>query len=375
MLVVIPASVRHEETLAPSYYEDHLLERVSLLELRLGQIAERLSMALDLMLRQAKTTQVDHFLLETLIESLGSLGIPEKDVLTGKLRERLEGEDAKETPETRRERIFKNILLNHAQPNADLFAHLVREGIKFLNEGEEKQGFRTLERAVQISPENLPLLIFLAESLFRTDKFDAAKKHLEKAFELAPQETKILLLLGVIYADAGEAENARKLLSVIANKPETAFCVNYAWGFLAAAEENWMEALAAFGEALKLRDLPEMQYLTACAYFQLERFQTAREHLEKAIERDENFSDAWFMLGVIYKLSGEETKESEAFARAWQTKEAGAECLAFFKQKKDVQPSLALPFQRLKTAEKNLLTSGARRLTKLLRQEIYKIIN
>jgi Tfp pilus assembly protein PilF len=374
MLVVIPPSVRHEESLAPSYYEDHLLERVSLLELRLGQIAERLSMALDLMLRQAKTTQTDHFLLETLIESLGSLGIPEKDALTRKLRARLEGEDAKETPEKRRERIFKNILLNHEQPNSDLFAHLVKEGIKFLNEGEEKQGFRTLERAAQVSPRNVPLLIFLAESLFRADKFDTAKKYLEKAFELAPQETKVLLLLGVIYADEGDVENARRLLSVISNKPETAFCVNYVWGFLAAAAENWMESLAAFSEALNLRDLPETQYLTACAYFQLARYETAQSHLEKALAADENFSDAWFMQSVIFKLAGEEAKEREALERAWQTKEAGAECLAFLKRKKDAPPPVALPFSRLRNDKKYLLTNGARRLTKLFREEIYKII-
>jgi len=374
MLVVIPPSVRHEESLVPSYYEDHLLERVSLLELRLGQIAERLSMALDLMLRQAKTTQVDHFLLETLTESLGALGISEKKALTRKLRERLDGEDAKETPESSQERIFKNILLNHEQPNADLFAHLVKEGMRFLTVGEEKQGFRNLERAAQTSPQNVPLLIFLAEGLFRADKFEAAKKYLEKAFELAPQETKILLLLGVIYADEGDAENARKLLSVVSSKPETSFCANYAWGFLAAAEENWTEALAAFNEALEKRDLPEIRYLTACAYFQLERHQTAREYLEKAIEPDENFSDAWYMLGLIFNLAGEEAKEREAFERAWQTKEAGAECLAFFKQKKDEPQQIALPFRRLKTAEKHLLTNGARRLTKLFREEIYKII-
>jgi Tfp pilus assembly protein PilF len=374
MLVVIPASVRHEESVIPSYYEDHLLERVSLLELRLGQIAERLSMALDLMLRQAKTTQVDHYLLEALIESLNTLGVSEKDALTGKLRERLENEDFKQAPENRQEQILKRILAHHEQPNADLFAHLVKEGIRFLTGGEEKQGFRTLERAVQISPQNVPLLMFLAESLFRADKFEAARKHLEKAGEIAPQELKILLLLGVIYADEADAENARMLLSVVSNKPEMAFCANYAWGFLAAAEENWTEALGGFLDTLAANDLPEIQYLTACAYFQLERYQTAQEYLQKAVESDENFSDAWFMQGVIYNLLGEEMKEREAFERAWQTKEAGAECLAFFKRKKVEIPPVALPFLRLQRAEKHLLTNGARRLTKLFREEIYKLL-
>jgi tetratricopeptide (TPR) repeat protein len=150
--------------------------------------------------------------------------------------------------------------------------------------------------------------------------------------------------------------------------------VNYVWGFLAAAEENWMETLAAFKEALSLRDTPEIQYLTACAYFQLKRYKPAQKHLQKACEADENFSDAWFMQGVIYNLLGDEAKEREAFERAWQTKEAGAECLAFFKRRKGENPRIALPFTRLQSAEKHLLTSGARRLTKLFREEIYKLL-
>lgn len=374
MLVVIPPSVRHEESVVPSYYEDHLLERVSLLELRLGQIAERFSMALDLMLRQAKTTQVDHYLLEALIDSLNTLGISEKDGLTRKLRERLENEDFKEPPVNRYEQIFKQVLAQHKQPNADLLMHLLKEGVKFLIDGEEKQGFRTLERAAQMSPENVPLLMYLAERLFRSDKFASAKKYLEKAFELAPQETKILLLLGVIYADEGNTESARKLLSVISSKPEMAFCANYAWGILAAAEENWTEALGGFLDTLEARDLPEIQYLTACAYFQLERYQTAQEYLQKACAADGNFSDAWFMQGVIFNLLGDEAKAGEAFDRAWQTKEAGAECLAFFKRKKVENPPVALPFLRLQSADKHLLMSGVRRLTKLFREEIYKLL-
>lgn len=374
MLVVIPPSVRHEESVVPSYYEDHLLERVSLLELRLGQIAERLSMALDLMLRQAKTTQVDHYLLEALIESLNTLGISEKDVLTKKLRERLENEDLKETPENRMEQVFKRILACHQQPNGDLFYNLLKEGVRLLVVGEEKQGFRTLERAAEMSPQNLPLMMYLGERLFKSDKFDTAKKYLEKAYELAPLEPKVLLLSGVIYADRGDAENARRFLSVLSNHPETAFCVNYIWGFLAAAEANWTETLAAFKEALNSGDVPEMHYLTACAYFQLKRYKSAQKHLQKAVEADENFSDAWFMQGAIYNLLGEETKEHEAFERAWQTKEAGADCLAFLKRRKGENPLVALPFVRLQSARKNLLTGGARRLTNLFREEIYQLL-
>lgn len=382
MLVVIPPSVRHEESLAPTFYEDHLLERVSLLELRLAQLAERLSTALELMLRQARTTQSDHFLLETLIESLGALGVPEKDALARKVRARAESEARHEAADARRERILKDILLGHEpRTNADVFARLVREAIKSLAAGDdERHAFQTLERAAQISPANAPLLIFLAENLFRADKFAAAEKHLARAFEIAPAEPKIWLLSGVLHADRGEAAKARGFFELFSRRnngddgSSADFCVNYAEGFLAAAEENWIAALGAFAAAMKLKDAPETQYLTACAYFHLEKpFETAA-HLKKAVARDDNFADAWFMLGVVARNEGDAATASDSFERAWQSKEAGAQCLEFLKRKNPGELERALPFLHFKQTSPRLLTGGSRRLTKIFREEIYKLL-
>jgi Flp pilus assembly protein TadD, contains TPR repeats len=373
MLVVVPPSVRHEEAQSPSFYEDHLLERVSLLELRLSQIAERLSMALDLMLRQAKTVQADHLLLETLLDALTVAGVFEKDKITQKWREKL-GDDLPSGAESRADEILREILAAHDSPNIELFTNLVREGINFLNKSEEKQGFRTLERAALLSPRNTPLLVFLAEALFRADKFDAAKKYLERAAELAPQETKIRLLLGVICADEGDAESARKYLSLLSESRETAFCVNYVWGFLAAADENWTEALTAFKEAAKEKKSPETQYLTACVYFQIGRYKMAQRHLQKALEADGKFCDAWFMLSATHEKLKNKTKALEALENAWQAKESGAQALEYLKRKNAFAIDTALPFIRLRRSRKKILTGASLRLMKIFREELLKLL-
>jgi hypothetical protein len=54
---------------------------------------------------------------------------------------------------------------------------------------------------VLISRNNVPLNLFVAENLFRVDKFAEAKKYLESLFEIDGQNEKVLLLLGAIYAD------------------------------------------------------------------------------------------------------------------------------------------------------------------------------
>ena len=46
-------------------------------------------------------------------------------------------------------------MAKHHGENKELFKHLIKEGIKFLAQREEKQAFRTFEQALQISPEKV----------------------------------------------------------------------------------------------------------------------------------------------------------------------------------------------------------------------------
>lgn len=376
MLVVFPQSLKYDTNYVPTYYEDHLLERVTSLELRLSQVAERLATTLDLMLRQTKTAHSDHLLLETLIESLNTLGAVEKDKLTKNWRERVDSDELKDKAKNRREQLISNILAGHeGGARADLFAHLVAEGIKLLSENEEKQGLRTLERALLLSPKNIALLMFISESLFSADKFELAKSYLEKAKALSPKDSKILLLLAVIYADEGEIPQAKSLLNEISGDKNAAFCASYIRGMIAALENKWAEALAAFKETSAAKNLPATNYLLACAYFQLGRNKMASRHLQKAVEEDSNFADAWYMLSVIYGLGGENEKAREAIELAWASKEAGAQCLEFLKRENQAVTQTALPFLRLKHLKTRFLTSGSSRLTKLFHEELFKILN
>jgi Tfp pilus assembly protein PilF len=366
MLVVYPPSMRHDEILIPSYYEDHLLERVSLLELRLSQITERMSVTLDLMLKQAQTIQADHSLLQTILETLHSFGL-EKE----KLIEDIENGRQRKKAEAKKRNKIEEILSNTESSNNKLFRHLVTEGIKLLRKTEEKQAFQMLERAALLSPNNVPLLLFIAENLFRADRFDAAKKNLEKAHQISPQNKEVLLLLGAIYADERDGEKARKMLSVLANDPQTEIVCNYVWGMLAASEENWLESMAAFKIVLEKTDSAELNYLTGCVYFQLNNFDKARNYFQKALEKDQKFADSWFMLSLV---ETEEKLAEEDFNKACEAQEAGAQCLEFLKGNKQPNLEAALPFQNLKK-QKRLLTNGSLRLSRFFCELIFDAFN
>ena len=373
MLVVFPPSMRHDESIVPSYYEDHLLERVSLLELRLAQVSEQLKLAYDFISYEAKTFQKDHLLLQSFFETIAKINPDLSNEISKNCLEIWDEKKEKAALENKNERLLKEIFDAHGAKQAELFTHLVKEGIKLLGENEDKQAFLNLERAALLSSENVPLLVFIAESFFRTDKFDEAKKNLEKAYKIAPQNEKVLLLLGAVSADEAEAETARKFLSVLASNPKFSVCVNFIWGILAASEENWTESLAAFKESANREETPELLYLIGCVYFQLRQPENALQNLQKAASMNVKFADSWFMQSVIYQSLGDVERTANTRQAALETKEAGAQCLEYLRKKNSSELEIALPFLHLGEGKK-LLSKGSLRLTKFFREQVFKSV-
>jgi Tfp pilus assembly protein PilF len=374
LLVVFPQSLKFDTNHVPSYYEDHLLERVTLLELRLAQVTEQLAMTYEFIKREAKLFQKDRTLLSAFFESLEKTNPELSEILSREAAQISAGKKGKLAIENKREEVLQEILVFHGKKKAELFTHLVKEGFRLLEANEEKQAFQTLERAVLISRNNVPLNLFVAENLFRVDKFAEAKKYLESLFEIDGQNEKVLLLLGAIYADETQLEKARKLLSVLVENPQTGSLVNYIWAMLAAFEENWTESLAAFKQCLQNAETPEAYYLIGCGYFQLKDYKNALHYLQKASFLDDKFADAWFMQSVIYKILNDNENASVSIQSALESKEAGALCLEFLKRQREPNLEIALPFLHFPKTN-NILTKGALRLNKFFRKQILKSLD
>jgi zinc-ribbon domain len=103
MLVVRPPSMR-VETPETTPNEEHLLERLTILENTLARLAERLEQGLKLLLRHSETAYTNHALVKSLIEILNECGVVDNNRLEsmwraecGKLHENDE-----EPPKTKR---------------------------------------------------------------------------------------------------------------------------------------------------------------------------------------------------------------------------------------------------------------------------------
>jgi zinc-ribbon domain len=74
MIVVEPPSVRIDVS-STTPHEEHLLERMTMLENTLARLAERLEHGLKLLLRQSETAYNNHALVKSLIEMLNECGV------------------------------------------------------------------------------------------------------------------------------------------------------------------------------------------------------------------------------------------------------------------------------------------------------------
>jgi hypothetical protein len=85
MLVVQPPSARVGQ-FETTPNEEHLLERLTILENTMARLAERLEQGLNLLLRQSETAYTNHALVKSLVEILNECGVVDNDRLESRWR-------------------------------------------------------------------------------------------------------------------------------------------------------------------------------------------------------------------------------------------------------------------------------------------------
>jgi len=375
MIIVEPAAARYESAESAVSTEEHLLERISALESSLARLTEKVERGLDLLLRQAQNAHFDRALVKSLVDLL-----TEDGVVQGARLERLWinrcQKDAEEQHETeRREELRLRILANYHGPQRSVFEQRINEGFLFIDDGQLSRGIRSLRRAAEMARDNAPLLFFVGEHFFRTGKTDRARGYLARAYEIAPGDSRISLLLGLACADEGDSERAKELLSSAMRRGGSSFAAHYGLGRLFVAEENWRQALHEFKLALASKVSPEAHYALGCLYYQLGRDPMASRHLRKALEMDDTYGEAFYVLGLISERAGHKELATKYFEKAGAGKFIRATLSAKSKLQPTGQQVIAPLFRVSSTRSRKLIMGGDRRLAEALREDALSSYN
>lgn len=375
MIIVEPAAARYEGLDSGSSNEEHLLERISALENRLGRLTEKLERGLDLLLRQAQNAHFDRALVKALVGLL-----TEDETIDGERLERLWldrcQKDAEEQLESeRREELRLKILANYHGQESNAFEQCINEGFLFIDDEQPGRGIRSLQRAAEMARDNAPLFYFVGEHFFKTGKTHRAQNYLARAYELSPRDRRVSLLLGLTCADEGDVERAKELLNSATRLGGSTFAAHYGLGRLFVAEAKWRQALQEFKLALASKASPEAHYALGCLYYQLSRDGLAARHLRKALELDENYGEASYVLGLIAERAGQAKVAADLYEKAGGG--AMPQKTSPGKSKHENSPALgAAPLFRLSSAKsRRLITGGDRRLAEALRQDALNACN
>ena len=164
---------------------------------------------------------------------------------------------------------------------------------------------------------NAPLLYFVGEHFFRKGKDRAEPRIIFLAPTRFHRATDAFLcLLGLACADEGDTEQAKQLLSTAARLGGSSFAAHYGLGRLFVAEEKWRMALQEFKLALASKASPEAHYVLGCLYYQLSRDVLAARHLRKALEMDEDYGEAFYVLALISERAGRKELAAGIFCQS-----------------------------------------------------------
>ncbi len=369
MILVEPRGSRYETVDISVSSEEHLLERISTLENRLGRLTEKLERSLDLLLRQAQNSYFDRALVKALVSLLTDDGIVQKEKLEELWNSRCQKDAEEQEESSRREQLRVKILAGFHGKERAAFEQNINEGFLFIEDQQLSRGIRALEKASEIAPDNAPLLSFLGEHFFRTGKTRRAQSYLARVFELSPGDVRVSLLLGLTCADQGDTVRAKELLSSASRRGGTSFAAHFGLGHLFVAEENWKKALREFKRALASKPSPEAHYALACLYYQLSQDTLAARHLRRALEMDDRYTEALYVLGLIYQRAGEEGLAKEAFERAGNANLILAASGNGRKRQIKGGSTLAPLFQTPASSSRRLISGGDRRLAEALRRD------
>lgn len=358
------------ESLLRPTVEEHLLERVSMLEAELQRERERLDLLLELVHRQASGGLQDHALLDTLIEQLCENGAVQGSTLEERWRQRVaEHFDATEAQQ-QFDTFLEDVINAFSGEDLDLFSRLINTGADLFEQTNPKRGVRYFEKALMLDAANSPLASFVGEYYFRENKHALAREYLERSLVKNPRHHIAILMLGVICGDEGDLASAKRYLSRALKIKKDSFTAHFSLGRILVSEGRLREAISHLRQALLLKPTPEMHYLLGRTYLEDGRPDVALRHLRRAVELNPKFDAALYHLGLIYLSKENLLLAQEHFRAACEINPREARYRSALRARKAGRVAPLPLFGRTSIAGRKVVTSGDVRIAELLRDDL-----
>lgn len=320
-LLVLSGGAAEDELLEPSNEEnfsldEHLLERISVLEEVVKRTAETVRQLLGALYKQEKNivvSQTGFATLRELLERKAVLGRDEwNELWETKMEYQLLALEKRERFLGSKDRIaalFKG-------GKRKLFLQHLEDAEYALFAFEVERAVASLEAAYKLDRGNYELAYFLGETHFNEGATEEALACFERVLAVNPDHYEGLIYSGVIHHEQGRAEKAEDLLRQAVQLYPDAFLPHFSLGAVHASRGNLARAAVYLETAVGIDAVPQALYLLGSCYHEMGKNAPAVRWLEEAVRHDPAFEDAHYLLGLAYLDRHWRRKAIDCFRKA-----------------------------------------------------------
>jgi tetratricopeptide (TPR) repeat protein len=320
-LLVLSGGAAEDELLEPANDEsfsldEHLLERISVLEEVVKRTAETVRQLLGALYKQEKNivvSQTGFATLRELLERKAVLGRDEwNELWEAKMEYQLLALEKRERFLSGKDRIAAL----YRGGKRKLFLQHLEDAEYALFSFDVERAIAALEAAYKLDRANYELAYFLGETHFNEGAVEEALACFERVLEAKPDHYEGLIYSGVIHHQRGGAERAEALLKQAAQLYPDAFLPHFSLGAVHAARGNLAKAALYLETAVGIETVPQALYLLGSCHHEMGRNAAAVRWLEEAVRHDPAFEEAHYLLGIAYLDRHWRRKAIESFRKA-----------------------------------------------------------
>ena len=193
-------------------FDEHLLERISVMEEAVKRLTETLQQALGALNKQERNILINHTGLTALREVLEGkqlIGAEEwRDLWKAKMDTQLLALEKRQSFVAIKERIAG---LHRGRRRED-FLQLLEDAEFALYAFDVSRALELLETAFRMDRKNYELAYFIGETYFNEGDAESSLRYFGSVLDVKPDHYEGLVYSGVIYHELGQAEKARRLL-------------------------------------------------------------------------------------------------------------------------------------------------------------------
>jgi tetratricopeptide (TPR) repeat protein len=321
-LLVLSGALREDEesyddTGEESFsFDEHLLERISILEEAVKRTAETVRQVLGALHKQEKNLLINQTGLSAmreLLEQKRLVGWEEwSELWESKMDYQLLALEKRERFLAIKERIAA---LHHGDKRKLFLQHL-EDAEYALFAFDIERAVAALEAGYKLDRDNYELAYFLGETHFNEANTEQALAYFARVLEVKPEHYEGLVYSGVIYYERGDHTRAEEYLKrAVAIYPDS-FLPHFSLGAVYAGQGNLAKAVLFLERAVELDAVPQALYLLGSCYYEMGKLSAAIQALQDSVRHDPAFEEAYHLLGLAYLDRHWTRKALEAFRQA-----------------------------------------------------------